>query len=329
MSEINLSLAISYYDHVSDLLNERVRPEGIKLTTMELDLEEIFFRMLTFVEWDVAEFSLAKYVALVAANLAPFRAIPVFPSRVFRQSSFYIAKGSKVTGPKDLVGRRIGVPEWAQTAGVYARAYLQHECGIALRDIHWVQCGVNEPGRIEKVKLSLPPGVELQQIAGRSLNEMLLSGDLDCIISAREPTSFLGREPQIVRLWPDYYKIEENYYHSTGIFPIMHTIVIKSETLARYPWIAMNLFKAFQTSKTNSINRLTSIVNSRVAIPWSHVAVQRARAIFGDDFWPYGIEPNKKTLDAFLQYCQEQGVTGRKVQIDELFQAETAKFFKI
>jgi 4,5-dihydroxyphthalate decarboxylase len=329
MSDISLSLAISYYDHVSDLLNERVRPEGIKLTAMELPVEEIFFRMLSFVEWDVAEFSLAKYVGLVATGTAPFRAIPVFPSRVFRQSSFYVAKQRTIRRPEDLVGRRIGVPEWAQTAGVYARAYLQHQCAISLRDIQWVQGGVNEPGRTEKVKLSLPTGVEVQQSSDRSLNEMLISGDLDCIISAREPSSSFGNDPEIVRLWPDYKKVEEGYYQSTGIFPIMHAIVIKNETLARHPWISMNLLKAFEVSKTNSINRLSSLVNSRVAIPWSHVAVQQARQVFGDDFWPYGIEPNKKTLSAFLQYCHEQGVTGRGVQISELFPAETAKFVKV
>src|ERR1700722_2826763 len=326
--EMELSLAISYYDHVSDLLRGRVRAEGIRLATVDLPVEEIFFRMLMFVEWDVAEFSMAKYVSLVGSGTLPFFAIPVFPSRMFRQSSFYVATGAAISGPGDLVGRRVGIPEWAQTAGIYARAYLQHQCGVQLRDIHWVQAGVNQPGRIEKVMLSLPEGVTIEHLHERSLNEMLLSGDLDAVISAREPTAFTARDPGISRLWPNHHALEEAYYRGTGIFPIMHVIVIKAATLDRHPWIAMNLFKAFEEAKDNSLRSLSSSLKSRIPIPWSHDRTNEARALFGDDFWPYGIEPNRHTLGAFLQYCHEQGVTNRQVQIEELFPPQLGKFFK-
>jgi 4,5-dihydroxyphthalate decarboxylase len=329
MPGIQLSMAISNYDHVGDLVNGRVRPEGIELTAMELPIEEIFFRMFSFSEWDISEFSMAKYVSMVGTGTAPFRAIPVFPSRVFRQSAIYIATGATIKGPEDLAGRRIGVPEWAQTAGIYARAFLQHQCGVALAGIHWVQGGVNQAGRTEKVDLSLPDGVKIEQVHDRSLNELLLSGDLDGIISAREPAGFLARDPRIARLWPDYRLIEETYYRQTGVFPIMHAIVIKNETLSRHAWIAMNLFRAFDEAKNNSLRRLSSIVNSRVAIPWSHEAYDHAREILGDDFWPYGIEANRRTLDAFLQYCREQGLTQRTVAVEELFPREVSKFFKV
>jgi len=329
MPGIQLSMAISNYDHVGDLINGRVRPEGIELTAMELPIEEIFFRMFSFSEWDVSEFSMAKYVSMVGTGTAPFRAIPVFPSRVFRQSAIYIATGAAIKGPEDLAGRRIGVPEWAQTAGIYARAYLQHQCGIRLAEIHWVQGGVNQAGRSEKVDLSLPDGAKIEQVHDRSLNELLLSGDLDGIISAREPAGFLARDPRIARLWPDYRSIEETYYRETRVFPIMHAIVIRNETLSRHAWIAMNLFRAFDEAKNNSLRRLSSIVNSRIAIPWSHEAYDHAREILGDDFWPYGIEANRHTLDAFLQYCGEQGLTQRTVAVEELFPREVSKFFKV
>jgi 4,5-dihydroxyphthalate decarboxylase len=329
MPGIQLAMAISNYDHVGDLVNGRVRPEGIDLTTMELPIEEIFFRMLSFVEWDVSEFSMAKYVSLVGTATAPFRAIPVFPSRVFRQSAFYIATGAGIRGAEDLAGRRIGVPEWAQTAGIYARAFLHHQCGVRLADINWVQAGVNQAGRTEKVALSLPDGVKIDQVHDRSLNELLLGGDLDGIISAREPAGFLARDPRIARLWPDYRSIEETYYRETGVFPIMHVIVIRNETLTHHPWIAMNLFRAFDEAKSNSLKRLSSIVNSRIAIPWSHEAYDHAREVLGDNLWPYGIEANRRTLDAFLQYCCEQGVTQRTVQVEELFPREVSKFFKV
>lgn len=329
MPGIRLSMAISNYDHVGDLVNGRVRPEGIDLTAMELPIEEIFFRMLSFTEWDVSEFSMAKYVSLVGKGIAPFQAIPVFPSRVFRQSAFYIATGAGIKLPEDLAGRRIGVPEWAQTAGIYARAFLQHQCRVRLADIHWVQAGVNEAGRKEKVTLDLPDGVMIEQVSDRSLNELLLAGELDGIISAREPAAFLARDPRIARLWPDYRSVEETYYRDTGVFPIMHVIVVKNESLSRNPWIAMNLYRAFDEAKNNSLKRLSSIVNSRIAIPWSHEAYDRAREVLGEDFWPYGIEANLRTLDAFLQFCGEQGVTQRRVQVEELFPCEVSKFFKV
>ncbi len=329
MPEIELSLAISYYEHVSDLLRGRVRAEGIHLVTVDLPVEEIFFRMLMFTEWDVAEFSMAKYVALVGAGLPPFRAIPVFPSRMFRQSAIYVATGAAISGAADLAGRRVGIPEWAQTAGIYARAYLQHQGGVPLRDIHWVQAGVNQAGRMEKVRLSLPEGVRIEHIHDRSLNEMLLAGDLDAVISAREPSAFTARDPRISRLWPDHHALEEAYYRDTGIFPIMHVIVIKAATLDRHPWIAMNLFKAFDEAKGNSLRHLSSALKSQIPIPWSQDVVDQARALFGEDFWPYGIEPNRRTLAAFLQYCREQGVTNREVHIEELFPPQLGSFCKV
>ena len=329
MPDVSLSLAISYYDHVMDLLRGRVHAEGISLITNELPIEEIFFRMLHFVEWDLAEFSMAKYVALAATAEPPFRAIPVFPSRMFRQSSFYVSTKAGISGPADLAGRRVGIPEWAQTAGVYARAYLQHQCGVPLSKIHWVQAGLGQAGRKEKVKVSLPPGVAIETVYDKSLTEMLLAGELDAVISAREPEAFLAGDPRIVRLWPDYRTVEEAYFRETGIFPIMHVVVIKSETLAAHPWIAMNLFKAFEEAKARSLRGLAAITTSRLPIPWSQTVVRDAQRVFGQDCWPYGVEPNRRTLAAFLQYCCEQGVTPRKLEVEELFPREFSKSVRV
>lgn len=329
MPDIQLSLAISYYDHVSDLLRGRVRAEGISLTVLELPLEEVFFRTVHFAEFDVAEFSMGKYVSLVAAGDPPYVAIPVFPSRVFRQSAFYVATRTGIREARDLAGRRVGIPEWAQTASIYARAYLQHQCGVPLRDVRWVQAGVNQAGRAEKVDLELPEGVAIERIRDRSLNEMLLAGDLDAIVSAREPDSFVAGDARIARLWPDTQALEEKYYRETGIFPIMHAIVIKKTTLDRYPWIAMNLFTAFDQAKANAQMHLGRAVTSRVPFPGAYHAVAAAQRVFGEDPWPYGIEPNRRTLDAFLQFAHEQGVTRRRVQVEELFPRELSAFVKV
>lgn len=329
MSAIQLSMAINRYDHVTDLVNGRVRAEGINLTAMELPIEEIFFRMFSFAEWDVSEFSTAKYVSMTGAGESPFTAIPVFPSRVFRHSAIYISTASGIREPKDLAGRRIGVPEWVQTAGIYARAILQHQYGVRLADVHWVQAGVNQAGRVEKVIPSLPDGVVIKQVSDKSLDEMLLAGELDGMITAREPAAFKAGDPRIARLWPEYRSLEESYYRETGIFPIMHIIVIKKETATRYPWIAMNLLRAFEEAKANSLARLASIVNSPIPIPWSYESYEHAIALLGKDIWPYGIEANRRTLDAFLQFCAEQGVTKRLLSIEELFSPEVTKVFKV
>jgi len=327
--DIQLSVAISYYDHVSDLLRGRVRAEGVSLTLLELPVEEIFFRTLKFTEFDVAEFAMGKYVSLVAAGSPPFVAIPVFPSRVFRQSAFYVAKRAVIRDAKDLAGRRVGIPEWAQTATIYARAYLQHQCGVPLRDVRWVQAGVNQAGRAEKVSLSVPEGIAIERIRDRSLNEMLLAGDLDAVISAREPDAFVAGDPRVTRLWPDTRALEEAYYRETGIFPIMHAMVIKKTTLDRSPWIAMNLFKAFEQAKVNAQQHLGRAITSRVPFPGAYHAVAEAQRVFGEDPWPYGIEPNRRTLDAFLQFAHEQGVTACRVQVDELFPRELRAFAKV
>jgi len=326
LPDIELTLAISYYDHMSDLLRGRVRAEGITLNTIQLEVEEIFFRMIQFSEWDLCEFAFGKYVSLVAAGDPPFRAIPVFPSRVFRQSAFYIGANSGIRDAKDLAGRRVGIPEWAQTAGIYARGYLQHHCGVRLQDIRWVQAGVNEAGRKEKVNLSLPAGVSIEPVRDRSLSEMLATGDLDAVISAREPDAFVKRDPRVTRLWPDSRALEEAYYRETGVFPIMHVIAVKEAVLDRYPWAAMNLFKAFEQSKANTLRHLGRATTSRLPFPWAYNAVAEAQRIFGEDCWPYGIEPNRRTLEAFLQYSHEQGVTARKLKPEELFPREMQAF---
>ena len=328
MPDLPLTMAVTYFDHISDLLRGRVRADGIDLTVLELPVEEVFFRMHHFGEFDVAEFALGKYVSMVAAGTAPFRAIPVFPSRVFRQSAIFVRSDKGIREPKDLAGRRVGIPEWAQTACTYARGYLQHHWDLRLQDVHWVQAGVNEAGRKEKVNLSLPKGLQIDRVIDRSLNEMMLAGDIDAMISAREPDAFLAGDPRIVRLWPDTRELEEKYYRETGVHPIMHVIVIKNEVLDRHPWVATNLYKAFEQAKSNTLRQIDSSNSSRIPLAWAYQSVTEAKRVFGDDFWPYGMEANRRTLDTFCQYAFEQGVAQRRVAIEELFPKEVQAFSK-
>ena len=329
MGNIQLSLAISEYDHVRDLTLGKVKPEGIDLIHLNLQIEEIFHRFFEFHEWDVSEMSMGKYVSLKSQDDKILSAIPVFPSRVFRQSSLYVLRDGPVKKPEDLAGKRMGVPEWAQTASIYTRGYLVHQIGIPLTDIDWVQGGVNQPGRLEHSALKLPKGVRYTRMPDRSLNEMLLAGDLDAIMSARPPAAFSDGDPRMVRLFPDYQTAEADYYRQTGIFPIMHVIAIRQEVLDAHPWVAMNLFKAFEEAKRRGTERARDITAARYPLPWVTDLAAKAGDMFGEDIWPYGIEPNRVTLEAFLAYAHEQGVCHRPVAVEELFTDTMQSFYRV
>jgi 4,5-dihydroxyphthalate decarboxylase len=289
----------------------------------------MFFRFTAFREWDVSELSMGRYVSFVSQNDPSLTAIPVFPSRVFRHSCLYVRRDGRVKAPADLRGRRVGVPEWAQTASIYARGFLMHEYGLRLQDVEWHQTGVNQPGRAEPVELKLPAGVRYVPRTDKSLNTLLLAGEIDAIMTARAPEAFERGDPNIVRLFPDYRQVEEAYWRKTGIFPIMHVVAVRRDVFERNPWIAINLFKAFEEAKRRSIARVLDVGAARVPIPWGFSHAAEARATFGDDFWPYGIEPNRPTLTAFLRFAHEQGVCHRLVAVGELFPAQFQTTFKV
>jgi 4,5-dihydroxyphthalate decarboxylase len=313
---IALSLAINPYDHVRDL-----RPRGIDLTVLELPIEEIFFRFTRFREWDASEMSFGKVAALVSQDEPGIVVVPVFLSRVFRHSAIYLGKNSDIKKPKDLEGRRVGIPEWAQTAGIYVRGILQHEYGVDLRRIRWFQAGVWQPGRVEKVELRLPDGVSITPLPDKSLAEMLNKGELDAVISARALDA--------PRLFEDYRAVEREYFKNTRIYPIMHVLVLGKDVYERDRWIAMNLLQAFEEAKRRSLARVTEFGLSHLPMPWVPDHARDWRELAGEDFWPYGVEPNRPTLEAFLQYAFEQGVARRRIKVEELFAPETRESFKI
>ena len=329
MSKLQLTFAASDYDHTRDLISGDVPVEGIDLNCLRLSIEETFFRFTKFREWDVSEMSMGKYVSLISQGDDTITGIPVFPSRVFRQSSLFVLADSPIKDAAGLAGKRIGIPEWAQTASIYTRGWLVHQIGIPLQDIEWIQAGVSQPGRVEKVALKLPDGVRYRPEPERSLTEMLLAGDIDCVMAAHPPEPFERGEPGIIQLYPDYREVEESYYRETGIFPIMHVIALRGDVFRANRWIAGNLMKAFEHAKNNSMARALEITATRFPFAWCYDAAGKARDLFGDDFFPYGIEPNRVTLEAFLQYGFEQGVCHRRLTPEDLFPEEVQAEFKV
>jgi 4,5-dihydroxyphthalate decarboxylase len=331
LTDVDLTLAMAYYEHVADLTSGRVRVEGVSLRWLELPVEEIFHRFIRFREWQVSEMSLGKYVATIAEGDGSMVGLPVFPSRVFRHSAIYVRTG-EVTQPGQLRGKRIGVPEWAQTAAVYGRALLTDEWEVPLTEVDWYQAGVNQAGRIEHVNLHLPPGIRLTRVPARSLNEMLLDGSVDAVISAHPPESFKTGDPRVSRLLADPAGAEKEYAARTGIVPIMHLIVVRRDTADRYPWLPGNLMTGFAEARARSIARLDAGPagpGRRVPLLWTGEALARTRAAFGGEPWPYGVEANRAVLGAFTRWAFEQGVTRREVDVDELFPATFLSGYRI
>lgn len=319
MKRLPLTIAISDYDHMRDFRLGVVRAEGLDPTFLTMEIHEIFSRFAFNREWEVSEMSFAKFIAQATGENSDIIGLPVWTSRQFRFSSFYYNVHSGIREPRDFAGKRIAVPEWAQTAAVYTRGWLQHNAGVDLTSIHWVQAGTEQPGRIEKVDLDLPKGLTLERVADKSISEMLASGEIDGAMVAREPLVFQRRHPDVKRLFPDYRAMEEAYFDETGIFPIMHIIALRRDILKDNPWIARNLFNAFNESKALAVERSLELSVSRYCVPWLNDHAAKMKQKFGGDFFPYGIEPNRKTLEAFLQYAFEQGIARGHAKPEDIF----------
>jgi 4,5-dihydroxyphthalate decarboxylase len=319
MQRLKLSIATTDYDHFRDFRLGTVTAEATEMTWSMLSHHEIFARFTFNREWDVAELSFAKFMAQVSRPKSDIIGLPVICSRLFRFSSFYVNKSAGITNVADLKGKRIGVPEWAHSAAVYMRGWMHNEVGVKLQDVHWVQAGANAPGRIEKVDLKLPEGVELTRVADKSLSEMLASGEIDCAIIARPPTCFLKEDPRVERMIPDFLDREVEYYKATGVWPIMHIIAMKKRILDDNPWVARTLYNAFDESKRRSLERLLDPAVSRYPLAWLPTYGRKMQDLFGADPFPFGIDKNRPTLEQMLLYTFQQGIAERHMTPEEIF----------
>lgn len=328
MSKLRLSLGCWNYDRTRSLLEGRIEPDGIDLNYLNMPVEETFFRMLRNREFDVAEMSLSSYTVSLFKD-SPFIAIPVFPSRFFRHSCIYVNKDSGIREPKDLIGKRIGNPEYQMTAPVWIRGVLQDEYGVPVDSVTYFTGGEEEPNRSEKLKLDLPPNIKVERIGPtQTLSAMLASGEIDALYTARMPSSFHG-SGNVRRLFEDFVPVEQDYFRRTGIFPIMHTVVIRREVYEENRWVAQSLYKAFCQAQQETYRDLYETAALKAMLPWLTAHVEEARREMGDDFWPYGYEKNEATLSTFLRYSYEQGLSKHLLTPSRLFAPETLESFKI
>jgi len=330
MTKLRLTLACWDYDRTRALADGSVQPEGIDLNYLNLHVEETFFRMLRHREFDVAEMSLSSYAMSIARDDPPFIAIPVFPSRFFRQSCIFVSAKSGIREPKDLIGKRVGTPEYQMTAPVWIRGILQDEYGVDPASVDYYTGGEEEPGREEKLKLELPAKFKVKRIgATQTLSQMLADGEVDAMYTARIPSTFQTCPGAVTRLFENYVEVERAYFRRTKIFPIMHTVVIRRDVYHANPWIAQSLLKAFVEAKRKVYENLYTTSALTTMLPWQIAAVEDVRREMGEDWWAYGFEPNHQVLDTFLRYHHEQGLSKRRLQPDELFAPETLEAFKI
>lgn len=320
MANLRLSFACWDYDRTRPLMDGRVKPEGIDLDVQVLRPRETFQRMLDNGEFEVSELSLASYVALKSRGNCPFVAIPVALSKIFRHSCIYVRPDSGIVTPQDLRGKRVGTSQYSSTALTFMRGMLQHEYGVASEDIHWFMGGLNTFIEKPLIPLDLPKKIRLEHLdSGQTLENMFKAKELDALLSIYIPSFFEKDSPDIVRMFPDYKEVEKDYYRRTGIFPIMHAVVIREDIYRANPWVAQSLYNAFIESKSLAVDGLYDTDALRLALPWLLSHIEETEEVFGADFWSYGLEANRQTWAAIGKYVYEQGLGPRIVSPEELF----------
>jgi 4,5-dihydroxyphthalate decarboxylase len=327
VAKLRLSLACWDYDRTRALADGRVPVDGVDLIVHQLPVEETFFRMLRHREFDAAEMSLSSYVISTFRD-DPFVAIPVFPSRSFRHAGVFVNERSGIREPRDLIGKRVGLPEYQLTANVWIRGILAEDYGVDPAGVEYRTGGEETPGREEKVALALPASIRIAPIApDATLAQMLAAGEIDALYAPRKPSTY-GHDG-VRRLWEDYPAVERDYFERTRIFPIMHVVVLRRDVYEANRWVAQALYKAFVRAQAIAYDDLRVTAALKTMLPWAVAEEERTRALMGDDFWPYGFARNEHVLDVFTRYSFEQGLSPRKRDPRSLFAPETLEAFTI
>jgi 4,5-dihydroxyphthalate decarboxylase len=329
MARLQLTFACGDYDRTRALEEGTVRPDGIDLTYLRLPVEETFFRMLRHREFDVAEMSLSSYVKSMDADPSPFVALPVYTSRQFRHAGIFVNADAGIDKPEDLRGKVVGTPEWQLTANVWIRGTLADHYGVPIDSVEYRTGGQETPGRVEKAAVDLGERIRISPIPeGRTLAAMLADGEIDAFQGPRVPSSFVPGG-SVRRLFPDPVAAEKQYFADTGIFPIMHVVVVRRDVYERHPWVAQSLTKALALAKKKAMAELYDASALRFMLPWLIPGLEEARSLLGEDYWSYGLQSNEKVLSTFLGYHHEQGLSRRRYEPAELFAPEATESFVI
>ncbi|MEE9273932.1 MAG: ABC transporter substrate-binding protein [bacterium] len=314
MADLTLTAAFGDYDRMGLLRAGAVRPERIDLRVLTLPPTEIFHRMCRYLEFDVSEMSMGAHCHLLGTGESPFVGIPAFPSRVFRHSMVYANTASGIEKAEDLNGKRIVIREWGMTAVVWIVGILAEEHGLDIRSVDWV--AAIEP----RVPIRIPEGMNLRYMAkGETLSDLLDSGGVDAALIHQIPACFAAGSPRVKRVFPDYGAAEIDYYQRTGVHPIMHCVVARKDVHERAPWALFSLYKALCAARRQTMEAVQNTGALSAMVPLLPAVMDETRRIFGKDFWPYGMEANRKTLEKLVLYAHQQGLTPRLLEVEELF----------
>jgi 4,5-dihydroxyphthalate decarboxylase len=324
-SEPSLEASLATWDHdrVMPLHDGRVCVPGLRLVSRISPTQELFPLAVGSAPHDITEMSISSYVLQVARGEGAYVALPVFVSRAFRHSGFFLRRDAGIETLSDLAGRRVGVPEYQMTAALWMRGLLSDEYGVRARDVRW-QTGALDGGvRRERLDLELPAGMEVRPIEeGRTLQDLLIDGEIDALLAPKPPRAFLEGDDRFVRAFPDYETAEQEYHRRTGFFPIMHVLGVRRTLAEAHPWLPRALYDACAEAKAIALDRLTEVWlgnANRLSLPWLNATMERTRAAFGNDWWPYGLAANRAELEAVCRYSVEQHLAPRAVAVEELF----------
>ena len=329
MAKVEITIATWDYDRVRPIMDGRVKVEGCEVNFIVVPPEECFHRAWNNQDFDVTEIGLSGYIIGTSRGQglggdSPYVAIPVFLSRSFRVSGIYIRTDRGIEIPEDLKGKKIGIPEYQITAAVWSRGFLSDEYGVRAEDLNWYQGSMDDPGRKDKWPNNLPEGFPLCHLTGnQTINAMLASGELDAFIGPRTPKSYRDGKTSIRRLFENFEEIEKDYYRRTHIFPIMHPLGIRRSLYEKHPWIALNLYLAFETAKKISQAEMLETAALKIGHPWIVSATQSAQEVMGADIFPYGVAASRPTLEAAIRYSTEQHMAVRPITIEEMFPPNT------
>ena len=330
MNEPKIRIACARYDHVRPLFEGSVQIEGFdaRFESGSSDVSEIFERMVRGREFDASELGLTFYLRTLELDDPPFIALPIFPARLFRHSAIFINTASGIEKPEDLAGKTIGeFGIYGHDAGVWPKGVLADEYGVTPDQCRWIIGGADHPmAPFDFVPTLHPANVDVKPAPpGQALGPMLEAGEIDAFISALVPQCISNGSPKVARLFPDYESVERDCFARTGIFPMMHTFVVRREVLAAHPGLAQALYRGFCDSKERVMNEFRQgqiQQNADVMIPWFNNLFEKNSQLFADDWWPYGVEANRVTLDAYLRHFFEQGLSKRLWKCEEIFVPE-------
>lgn len=329
MAKLKLSVAIGDYDRMRPLVDGAVQIDAVDPQFMLLEPEEIFFRAFRHADFDITELSMSSYSVKTASGASPYVAVPVFPSRAFRHTSIYV-RTDRIKSPGDLRGKRVGVPEYQLTANVWVRLFLEEDHGVRPSDVTWVRGGYEQPGRQEKIALNLPAGVRLENVPdGKTISGMLASGELDAVIGPRAPSCFRDGHPHVGYLFPDPQAAASDWFRRTEIFPIMHLLGIRRTLADAHPWLPYAVLKAFEQSKAVALERLGDTSATKITLPFVEEQLSAARRLMGEDFWSYGLTPNRHVLERFLRQHHAEGLSSRLLSPEELFHPASLETHRI